>query len=85
MYPEGASSIIYAKEIQESTNPEQTKKEKMDLYRKQYASTYKAAEVGLIDEIISPGETRERLIQAFSFLTNKKRTLPERKHGNMPL
>ncbi|MFK3937331.1 acyl-CoA carboxylase subunit beta [Alkalihalobacillus sp. NPDC078783] len=85
MGPEGASSIIYAKEISESKNPEQTKKEKMDAYRKQYASTYKAAEVGLIDEIISPGETRERLIQAFSFLTNKKRTLPERKHGNMPL
>lgn len=85
MGPEGASSIIYAKEIHESANPEQTKTEKMDAYRKQYASIYKAAEVGLIDDIISPSETRERLIQSFALVVNKKRSLPGRKHGNIPL
>ena len=39
----------------------------------------------LIDEIIHPNETRQRLIQAFSFVEDKKREQPQRKHGNIPL
>jgi len=30
-------------------------------------------------------QTREKLIRAFSMLKNKVRTLPRKKHGNIPL
>ena len=85
MGPEGAASIIYAKEIQESTKPEETRQQKISEYRSKYANAYHAAQKALIDEIIHPNETRQRLIQAFSFVEGKKREQPQRKHGNIPL
>jgi propionyl-CoA carboxylase beta chain len=39
---------------------------------------------GFIDEVIMPGETRLKLIKAFS-MQNKADKLPRKKHGNIPL
>ncbi|KAA4179011.1 hypothetical protein F3D22_26435, partial [Bacteroides ovatus] len=44
-----------------------------------------AAELGYIDEIIYPRQTRKRLIQALEMTENKMQTNPPKKHGNMPL
>lgn len=46
---------------------------------------YIAAEHGYIDEVILPSETRQRLVAAFSMLESKKKSLPYKKHGNIPL
>ncbi|MEB3373603.1 carboxyl transferase domain-containing protein [Bacteroides sp. CR5/BHMF/2] len=46
---------------------------------------YQAAELGYIDEIIYPRQTRKRLIQALEMTENKMQTNPPKKHGNMPL
>ena len=54
-------------------------------YREKFASPYKAAELGYIDEIIRPEETRPRIIQALDMLSTKRETLPPKKHGNIPL
>jgi acetyl-CoA carboxylase carboxyltransferase component len=35
--------------------------------------------------VIEPHETRPRLINALEMLQNKRRTLPPKKHGNIPL
>ncbi|MGE6629399.1 acyl-CoA carboxylase subunit beta [Bacillus sp. NPDC077027] len=48
-------------------------------------SVLKAAKKGIIDDIISPAETRRRLIQSFQLLCNKQEDRPLKKHGNMPL
>lgn len=53
--------------------------------KKRFANPYQAAELGFIDEIILPKQTRKRLIQALEMTENKMQTNPPKKHGNMPL
>jgi propionyl-CoA carboxylase beta chain len=54
-------------------------------YRARFASPYKAAELGYIDEVIMPEETRPKVISALEMLSNKRDKNPSRKHGNIPL
>jgi propionyl-CoA carboxylase beta chain len=50
-----------------------------------FANPYRAAERGIVDEVILPEETRKKLITAFQMLENKAEVLPQKKHGNIPL
>ncbi len=85
MGPEGAVNIVFRKEIEESDDPESTRERLVEEYRNNFASPFKAAELGYIDNIIFPENTRPRLIKALMMLKNKKDTIPERRHGNIPL
>jgi len=85
MGPEGAVNIIFRKEIQEAEDPQATKERLVEEYRNNFASPFKAAELGYIDQIIFPENTRPRLIKALKMLKNKRDSIPERKHGNIPL
>lgn len=58
MGPEGAANIIFRKEIKESANPEETRKQKVAEYREKFANPYVAASKGYIDSVIEPSETR---------------------------
>ena len=79
MGAEGACNILYRK-----ATPEE-RKEKIEEYRKKFATPTRAAELGYIDEIIEPCDTRLRLIQALDMAHNKNESNPPKKHGNMPL
>ncbi len=79
MGPDGAVNIIYR------NLPEEERKEKVVEYRENFASPYKAAELGYIDEIIYPSETRKKIIQALEMTKNKIDNSPPKKHGNIPL
>lgn len=85
MGPEGAANIIFAKEIEESDNPEATRQAKIQEYREKFANPYVAAANGMIDDVIDPRDTRKCLINALEMLRNKKKSLPDKKHGNIPL
>ena len=85
MGPDGAVNIIFRKELLKSDDPDRTKSELVADYRERFASPYKAAERGYIDEVIMPEDTRPKVIQAFEMLKNKRDTNPPRKHGNIPL
>ena len=85
MGPEGAVNIVFRKELNEAEDPEQRRKELSDDYRETFASPYKAAELGYIDAVIQPEETRPRIISALEMLSNKRASTPPRKHGNIPL
>ena len=85
MGPEGAVNIIFKKDIENSDDPEATRQRLIDEYRSNFASPFKAAELGYIDHIIFPENTRPRLIKALMMLRNKKDSIPERRHGNVPL
>ena len=50
-----------------------------------FANPYNAASRGYVDEVISPSNTREKLIKAFKISENKKTSIPVKKHGNIPL
>ena len=81
MGPEGAVNILYRKQ----NLTDEQKKEKVKEYKEQFASPYKAAELGYIDEIIYPRQTRFKLIQALDMTENKTEDFPAKKHGNIPL
>ncbi|MBP2673567.1 MAG: propionyl-CoA carboxylase, beta subunit [Deltaproteobacteria bacterium] len=85
MGPDGAVSIIFRKEIVKADDPERAKAELVADYQRRFASPYKAAELGYIDEVILPSQTRSKVIRAFEMLKNKRDANPPRKHGNIPL
>ncbi len=87
MGAEGAVNIIFRNELAGLKGAEFDKK-KAELvlnYEDEFANPYRAAELGYIDEILLPEETRKRLHQYLVALKHKKHTLPDRKHGNIPL
>ncbi|HEY7535093.1 MAG TPA: carboxyl transferase domain-containing protein [Thermodesulfobacteriota bacterium] len=85
MGPEGAVNIIARKEIEQAENPEAERARLASDYRNTFANPYRAAELGYIDEVIKPEDTRPRVIGAFEMLEGKRQTNPPRKHGNVPL
>lgn len=85
MGPEGAANIIFARDIAESANPDQTRQEKIDEYKEKFANPYIAAGLGMVDDVIDPRETRLKLIQSLEMLYHKKEERPKKKHGNIPL
>jgi propionyl-CoA carboxylase beta chain len=79
MGAEGAVNILYRKA------GEDAKKKAVEEYRDNFANPYRSAEQGYIDEIILPRHTRIKLIQALEMARNKIKSLPPKKHGNIPL
>lgn len=85
MGPEGASEIIFSKEIKEADDPKAKLEEKINEYRTKFANPYVAAGKGMIDEVIEPKFTRYKVIKALEMLRNKRDDNPPKKHGNIPL
>jgi propionyl-CoA carboxylase beta chain len=85
MGPEGAVNIVFRKEIEKAQDKDAARQKMIEDYRHNFASPFRAAELGYIDEIIFPENTRQRLIQALSMLQDKRETIPQRRHGNIPL
>jgi propionyl-CoA carboxylase beta chain len=88
MGPDGAINILYRKEIMEAEKAGKLTEERarlVDLYRKTFANPYKAAELGYIDQVILPENTRQILIQSLKSISGKREKGPSRKHGNIPL
>ncbi|SHH47839.1 methylmalonyl-CoA decarboxylase subunit alpha [Tepidibacter thalassicus] len=85
MGPEGAANIIFRKEIKEADNSQEVRQMKIKEYKDEFATPYKAAERGFVDDIIEPALTRIRLCDAFDMLKSKRESRPPKKHGNIPL
>ncbi|AZR72811.1 methylmalonyl-CoA carboxyltransferase [Anoxybacter fermentans] len=85
MGPEGATNIIYRKEIANAENPEEVRQAKIKEYRDHFANPYVAAKRGMIDDVINIAETRIALINALEMCQNKREYRPPKKHGNIPL
>ena len=85
MGPQGAANIIFAKEIEQSENPEETRAQKIEEYKNKFSNPYVAASKGMVDDVIDPRDTRIKIVQALEMLRTKKETRPRKKHSNMPL
>jgi propionyl-CoA carboxylase beta chain len=85
MGAEGASEIIFSKEIQSAADPAATKAQKIEEYRELFYNPYAAAKMGYINAVIQPAETRAKIIAALEALKDKKETRPYKKHGNIPM
>ncbi len=85
MGPDGAVSIVFRKELTGAADAAAERKRLTEEYREKFANPYKAAELGYIDEVIRPEDTRPRVIRALEMLRTKRQELPPKKHGNIPL
>jgi propionyl-CoA carboxylase beta chain len=79
MGAKGAAEIIFKKEIASSEDPQKKWLEKEAEYAELFANPYRAAERGIVDEVILPKETRKRVVSGFKMLENKNESLPQKK------
>jgi len=85
MGPEGAVNIVFRKELAAAADPVAERARLIEEYRAKFANPYKAAELGYVDEVIHPEDTRPKVIRALEMLRTKRQELPAKKHGNIPL
>ena len=85
MGPEGAVNIVFRNELLKAKDADAERARLVAEYREKFANPYKAAELGYIDEVIRPEQTREKLIRALEMLKDKRQDNLPRKHGNIPL
>jgi len=86
-----AASVIFAREIRESENPEDTRAKRMKEFSELYENAYIAAERGYVDDVIMPGDTRKMINRALDILEDKNKdnkafnARPWRKFSNINL
>jgi propionyl-CoA carboxylase beta chain len=87
MGAEGAVNIIFRNELAglKGVELEKKRKELVENYENEFANPYRAAEIGYLDEVLFPEDTRKRVHQYLKALEHKKARVPARKHGNIPL
>jgi len=54
-------------------------------YEDAILNPYQAAELGYVDAVIEPSETRLQITRALRMLRTKRAEMPPKKHGNIPL
>jgi propionyl-CoA carboxylase beta chain len=85
MGPEGAVEIIFREQLAQAADPAATRERLVAEYRERFANPYRAAELGYVDEVIPPEQTRPRICEALASFQNKRDHNPPKKHGNIPL
>ncbi len=85
MGAEGAVNILFREEIKKAADPKAREQELLAEYRERFFNPYRAADVGQIDEVIEPRETRPRLARAMEILRTKVQQNPSKKHGLSPV
>jgi propionyl-CoA carboxylase beta chain len=85
MGAEGAVNVIHRREISSADDAESKRAELIESYSEHLLNPYVAAERGYVDAVIDPRETRVRLLRSLEMLRSKRESIPQRKHGNVPL
>ncbi len=85
MGAEGACNIIYRNEIRNAADPDVKRAELIAAYEGKFNNPYFAATMGIIEEIITPRETRKKIIALLNAFKNKKEVRLAKKHNNIPL
>jgi propionyl-CoA carboxylase beta chain len=88
MGSDGAVNIIFRKELDEAAKRGEEaacREALVQEYREKFANPWEAAQLGFIDAVIRPHQTRRKVIEAFAILSNKRQRNPKKKHGNIPL
>ncbi len=85
MGAEGAARLLHRGAIQDAEDPAAEEARFIADYREKFYNPYQAADVGQIDEVIEPRETRPRLIRALEVLRTKVTQSIPKKHGLFPV
>jgi propionyl-CoA carboxylase beta chain len=81
----GAVNVLYKREIERSSDPEQTRREKLAEFTERFNGPFEALSKQFAQAAIRPRDTRRRLIQCLDVLRHKKEERPKKKHGVMPV
>ncbi|WP_022850145.1 acyl-CoA carboxylase subunit beta [Limisalsivibrio acetivorans] len=85
MGAEGASKILFKKELEEAEDKDAKRAELIEKYKEEATKPYIAASRGYIDDIIEPAYTKGILAQDLQILKTKRDVRPQKKHGLIPL
>ena len=85
MGAKGAVEIIFRRELAAAKDPAAEAARLTKEYEDKFCNPYAAAELGYVDAVIHPRETRARLIAGLAALATKVDRNPPKKHGNIPL
>ncbi len=85
MGAEAAVNVIHRKKLAATEDPARLRSELVADYVAQLVHPYHAAELGLVDDVIDPAQTRSVIASALATLDGKRLQAPRRKHGNIPL
>jgi len=86
---QGAVNFLYRRDLaaaaEAGEDVEGRRSELIEQYEEEILNPYQAAELGYVDEVIAPHETRVRIISSLRALHDKRAAMPAKKHGNIPL
>ncbi|MCQ2434343.1 MAG: carboxyl transferase [Oscillospiraceae bacterium] len=82
--PEAAVEFLWHDKLKGAADVNAKRKSLADEYGKTLASATKAAELGVIDTVIAPADTRQALIDALDMLEGKRVSRMPKKHSNIP-
>jgi len=89
MGAQGAVNILYRRELaavaEAGGDVEAKRAEVVRQYEEELLNPYQAAQLGYVDAVIAPSETRVQIIKGLRALRDKRAALPAKKHGNIPL
>jgi propionyl-CoA carboxylase beta chain len=89
MGAQGAVNILYRRDLagvaQAGGDVEARRQEVIRQYEDELLNPYQAAQLGYVDAVIAPSDTRLQLIKGLRALRDKRASLPAKKHGNIPL
>lgn len=85
MGAEGAVNILYRDRLKNAKDTTAERKKLVDEYNEKFANPWIASELGYLDDVIDPRDTRPKLIAALELLATKRQKLPYKKHSNLPL
>jgi propionyl-CoA carboxylase beta chain len=89
MGAQGAVNILYRRDLAavaaEGGDVESRRQEIITQYEEELLNPYQAAELGYVDAVIAPSETRLQVVRGLRALRDKRATMPHKKHGNIPL
>ncbi len=81
----GAVGVLHRREIQQSSKPEETRRQRIEEFEERFGGPFEAVRKQYAHAAILPEDTRVRLIQSLEMLQRKNETRPEKKHGIMPV
>ena len=73
MGPGGAVALLHRRALKEAEEPTALRDELAAAYREEVARPYLAAEAGIVDDVIQPEETRDRMVAALRMLSTDRR------------
>jgi acetyl-CoA carboxylase carboxyltransferase component len=80
--PETLIKLLYKDEIIQAENPKIKEQEVILKYMDEVTSPYMAAQKGIIDDIIIPSETKQRIFASIDMLHSKREIRYPKKHGS---